>query len=457
MTWSLVTNGESLSLEGRDIRLILVGPRGDKRVITNFEVDGDKIKFLFAPSLQEQLGLGRYSLTYVENNASETNRTVSDAVNFMTLVSTTDDEDPITPEPLEVEDIDVRTSYIEIGVGGGSGEPGKDGVGILSIVQTTVSTESLGENVMTITLTNGREFTFSVRNGAKGDKGDAYNLTSTDIALIAAQARPALDDVLDPDKSTNDQASAAKTVAVKLSKLVDAIGGVSKSLQGKQDAIADLDAIRSSASKGYTAVQPNELNKYVQKDGNKVLSDNNYTNADKQKVANALTEHQSLAGYAKTTDIPTTLPASDVSEWAKKPNKPTYTASEVGALPSSTTIPTKTSQLQNDSNYLTEHQSLADYEKVVGVINISEGALSISVDSQTRDTDYKCGVLNSLSVTSVTAINKEVNVFFSTGDSVENMPSIPADAKVVGEIELNINKSYVMSIYQGVICCQEIK
>ena len=34
-------------------------------------------------------------------------------------------------------------------------------------------------------------------------------------------------------------------------------------------------------------------------------------------------------------------------------SKPTYTASEVGALPSSTTIPTKTSQLSNDSGYTT--------------------------------------------------------------------------------------------------------
>lgn len=44
-----------------------------------------------------------------------------------------------------------------------------------------------------------------------------------------------------------------------------------------------------------------------------------------------LTEHQSLVDYAKKVDIPKTLPASDVSTWAKQANKPTYTASEVGA------------------------------------------------------------------------------------------------------------------------------
>lgn len=39
-----------------------------------------------------------------------------------------------------------------------------------------------------------------------------------------------------------------------------------------------------------------------------------------------------LNGYAKLTDIPTSLPASDVYSWAKAATKPTYTASEVGAL-----------------------------------------------------------------------------------------------------------------------------
>lgn len=46
-------------------------------------------------------------------------------------------------------------------------------------------------------------------------------------------------------------------------------------------------------------------------------------------------------GTAVLPAYPTTLPASDVSSWAKASTKPTYTASEVGALPSTTTIPTE--------------------------------------------------------------------------------------------------------------------
>lgn len=50
-----------------------------------------------------------------------------------------------------------------------------------------------------------------------------------------------------------------------------------------------------------------------------------------------------------------------VPQWAKQPEKPTYTASEVGALPDTTKIPSKTSDLQNDSGFLTEHQDLSGY------------------------------------------------------------------------------------------------
>lgn len=41
-----------------------------------------------------------------------------------------------------------------------------------------------------------------------------------------------------------------------------------------------------------------------------------------------------------------------VPDWAKQPEKPTYTAEDVGALPDNTKIPTKTSELENDSGFL---------------------------------------------------------------------------------------------------------
>lgn len=59
--------------------------------------------------------------------------------------------------------------------------------------------------------------------------------------------------------------------------------------------------------------------------------------------------------FTVTNGDPGTLTETDptVPAWAKAANKPAYTASEVGALPSSTIIPSKTSDLVNDSGFLT--------------------------------------------------------------------------------------------------------
>ena len=69
---------------------------------------------------------------------------------------------------------------------GGSGSAGEDGVGIESVTQTTTSSVSSGTNVITVTLTDGTKSTFTVRNGAKGDKGDTYVLTDEDKSEIAS-------------------------------------------------------------------------------------------------------------------------------------------------------------------------------------------------------------------------------------------------------------------------------
>ena len=57
----------------------------------------------------------------------------------------------------------------------------------------------------------------------------------------------------------------------------------------------------------------------------------------KVKVGN--TEYNPSSGIVSLPAYPATLPASDVSSWAKASTKPTYTASEVGALPDTTVIP----------------------------------------------------------------------------------------------------------------------
>ncbi|MGF0146305.1 hypothetical protein ACQRDF_02575 [Lachnospiraceae bacterium SGI.054] len=53
------------------------------------------------------------------------------------------------------------------------------------------------------------------------------------------------------------------------------------------------------------------------------------------------------------TDFPTSLPASDVPEWAKARTKPSYTYSEVGALADTTHIPSKLEEMMSDDSHMT--------------------------------------------------------------------------------------------------------
>ena len=69
-----------------------------------------------------------------------------------------------------------------------------------------------------------------------------------------------------------------------------------------------------------------------------------------------LTEHQNLDGYVKTNDLSTVATTGSYNDLTDKP-----------------TIPSKTSQLTNDSGYLTEHQSLDSYAKTEDIpTNISQ-------------------------------------------------------------------------------------
>lgn len=61
------------------------------------------------------------------------------------------------------------------------GDTATDGVGIANIQQTTTSDEDDGDNVITITLTDGKQYTFTVQNGSKGSSDLTTALTNTEI------------------------------------------------------------------------------------------------------------------------------------------------------------------------------------------------------------------------------------------------------------------------------------
>ena len=105
-------------------------------------------------------------------------------------------------------------------------------------------------------------------------------------------------------------------------------------------------------------------------------SDIHVTKAEKEKWDN---KSDFSGSYNDLTDTPV-IP--DVKEWALADNKPVYTATEVGALAADTAIPSKVSELENDSNYQDETSvdnkistSLESYVKTADVTTAIETAV----------------------------------------------------------------------------------
>lgn len=67
---------------------------------------------------------------------------------------------------------------------GDTGATGAQGISVTKVEQTTTSTADAGENIITVTLSNGDTSTFKVKNGSKGSAG--MNATTTEVATTSA-------------------------------------------------------------------------------------------------------------------------------------------------------------------------------------------------------------------------------------------------------------------------------
>jgi hypothetical protein len=134
---------------------------------------------------------------------------------------------------------------------------------------------------------------------------------------------------------------------------------IDAALEGKQDVINDLATIRSGAALGATALQSEsdptvhawakEAQKpsysYSEITGKPTLSAvatsgsyNDLTNKPEIPVLPTLADVATSGDYEDLENTPT-IP--NVPEWAMSSTKPSYTASEVGALPDTTVVPTE--------------------------------------------------------------------------------------------------------------------
>lgn len=170
--------------------------------------------------------------------------------------------------------------------------------------------------------------------------------------------------------STNDYTDEDK---YKLSQLEDNTSLINL-INNKQDTINDLSNIRSGAALGATAIQQEQ--------------DPTVPSWAKQPNKPTYTA-QEVGALSSDTQIP------NVPSWALQQTKPTYTASEVGALPSTTTIPTLTSQLTNDSNFLTSHQDISGKEDKLSIITPTISNNTLTLTSNDLGKFIKLGTLTS--------------------------------------------------------------
>ena len=119
---------------------------------------------------------------------------------------------------------------------------------------------------------------------------------------------------------------------------------------------------------------------------------------------------------SQITDFPTSLPASDVSAWAKASTKPTYTASEVGAAPTSHTH-TK-SQITDLTDYTLPKATKTTLGgvKVGDGLNITtDGTLSVNVVGGEPDEYLKSASISGNELTLVKKDNTTITFIPTTG------------------------------------------
>ena len=172
------------------------------------------------------------------------------------------------------------------------GNSGTDGVGVQSVVQTTTSTADGGDNIITVTLTNGNTATFTVKNGSKGSDGSSATVT-VDSALSDTSTNPVQNKVI--------KAELDKKIGTVPSAGADVVGGV----KADDATAADTQPVRKGTDgKLYTA--PTSGGTTITVDSE--MSDTS-TNPVQNKVAKAYMDK--FKATVRTANIGTTWTGSE--------------------------------------------------------------------------------------------------------------------------------------------------
>jgi len=252
------------------------------------------------------------------------------------------------------------------------GDKGDTGTSIVSVTKT--GSQGLTDTY-TILFSDNTTTTFQVKNGENGQGSGSVTSVDTGVGLTGGAITSSgtiKADLVSDTYSTEASETITQTSGRQYAVNPDANGKLSVNVpwtdEGKtytagtnvqisaSNVISATDTTYESktAASGGTAVSlvtTGEKYTWNQAEPN-VQSDWNATSGD-AKILNKPTNVSAFtndAGYLTSfTETDPTVPS-----WAKQSSKPTYTASEVGALPDTTSIPSKTSDLTNDSNFVAD-------------------------------------------------------------------------------------------------------
>ena len=151
------------------------------------------------------------------------------------------------------------------------------------------------------------------------------------ISELVNSAPEALDTLKELAAALNNDSNFATTIITQLETKVDKVKGKQLSTEDFTAALkTSLESLPGEVSGKYVkpsgGIPKTDLSSEVQASLNKADS---AIQDISSKVDNS-TYTKDKKTFALKTEIPTTLPASDVSAWAKASTKPTYTATEIG-------------------------------------------------------------------------------------------------------------------------------
>lgn len=151
------------------------------------------------------------------------------------------------------------------------------------------------------------------------------------ISELVNSAPDTLDTLNEIAAALNNDSNFATTIIAQLGTKVDKVEGKQLSTEDFTTSLkSSLESLPGEVSGKYVkpsgGISKTDLSSEVQESLNKADS---AIQDISSKVDNS-TYTEDKKTFALKTEIPTSLPASDVSAWAKESTKPTYTATEIG-------------------------------------------------------------------------------------------------------------------------------